>query len=319
LANEFDLIEQYFSRPVPEHFLGVGDDCALLPVDAGRQLAVSTDLLLEGRHFFSDVDPASLGHKALAVNLSDLAAMGAEPLACLLSISLPGIDHAWLKAFSDSFHALAAASSCPLVGGDTTRSVSGIVLSVTVLGQVDPALALRRAAARPGDDIWITGRLGAADVALRLLQGRLPSDPALLGATRAALEWPQPPLVFAQRLPGLAHAALDISDGLLQDLRHILKASRCGAELDYGALPVHPALAPLDEGLRREAVLSGGDVYQLCFTADPRMRERIVELAAQTGTELARVGRIVSGQGLVLRDAGGQPIDALGGGYDHFG
>src|SRR5690606_18208601 len=213
-------------RPAPAGYLGVGDDCALLPVEPGLRLATSTDLLVEGRHFFSDVDPRALGHKALAVNLSDLAAMGAQPLGCLLSLSLPHVDEAWLSAFSDGFYQLADRAQCPLIGGDTTRSPSGVVINVTVLGQVRPEHALLRSRAQVGDDVWVTGTLGAADIALRLLQGRLLADEALLAATRPALEWPQPPWQFAQALAGVAHAALDISDGLLQDLGHILTASR---------------------------------------------------------------------------------------------
>ncbi|HEY9572165.1 MAG TPA: thiamine-phosphate kinase, partial [Pusillimonas sp.] len=272
LNNEFDLIAHYFSRPAPSGFLGVGDDCALIPVEPGYRLASSADLLIEGRHFFSDVDPAALGHKALAVNLSDLAAMGAQPLACLLSLSLPTIDHDWLAAFTNGFYALADQAQCPLVGGDTTRSVAGIVINVTVMGQVKPQEALLRSGARAHDDIWVTGTLGAADIALRLLQGTLSANPALLTATRTALERPLPPWRFAQALAGVAHAALDISDGLLQDLGHILQASACGAELDYDALPIDPALQGLDEALAQNAVLAGGDVYQLCFTAAPEQR-----------------------------------------------
>src|SRR6185312_13683331 len=178
--SEFDLIARYFDRPVPPGMLGVGDDCALLPLSPGCELAVSTDMLVQGQHFLSDVDPRSLGHKALAVNLSDLAAMGARPLACTLALSLPGIDHPWLQGFSDGFHALAEKSRCPLVGGDTTHNPDGIVISVTVMGEVRRAHALRRSGAREGDDIWLSGSLGAAYVALLLRQGYLPADAARL-------------------------------------------------------------------------------------------------------------------------------------------
>lgn len=318
MTSEFDLIAQYFARPAPEGFLGVGDDCALLTVAPEHQLATTTDLLVEGRHFFVDTDPRALGHKALAVNLSDLAAMGGQPLGCLLSLSLPHVDHNWLAAFSDGFHALADHAHCPLLGGDTTRSVAGIVISVTVMGQVRSEQALRRDAARPGDDIWVTGSLGQADIALRLLQGRLPPNDRLLEATRAALEWPQPPLRFGQRLAGLAHAALDISDGLAQDLGHILAASHCGATLQYGALPVDSALASLDPGVVRDAVLSGGDVYQLCFTAAVADRQRILALASAESVRATRVGSIYAGQGLTVLDADELPITLSGAGFDHF-
>src|SRR5690606_14005848 len=316
--NEFDLIRRYFTWPVPPGYLGAGDDCALLPIGAGKQLAASTDLLIEGRHFLPDADPASLGHKALAVNLSDLAAMGAQPLGCMLGLSLPKIDEAWLKAFSESFHALADAAGCPLVGGDTTRSPDGIVISVTVLGQVEPGRALRRDAARPGDDIWVTGTLGAAHAALQWLTGQWPAHPDLLAATRAALERPCPPWAFAQKLPGLAHAALDVSDGLLQDLGHILQASRCGARLHYEALPVDAALEPLDETRRREAVLCGGDVYQLCFTAPTQNRDGIAELARACGIRATRIGVIESGTGLTVLDAAGERLPVSSQGFDHF-
>lgn len=316
--NEFDLIRRYFSRPVPPGYLGAGDDCALLPIGAGKQLAASTDLLIEGRHFLPDADPASLGHKALAVNLSDLAAMGAQPLGCMLGLSLPKIDEAWLKAFSEAFHALADAAGCPLVGGDTTRSPEGIVISVTVFGQVEPGRALRRDAAQPGDDIWVTGTLGAAHAALQWLTGQWPAQPALLAATRAALERPCPPWGFAQKLPGLAHAALDVSDGLLQDLGHILEASDCGARLHYETLPVDAALAHLDEAQVREAVLSGGDVYQLCFTSPPQNRDGIAELARTSGVRATRIGVIESAAGLTVQDAAGGRLPISSRGFDHF-
>ncbi len=315
---EFDLIARYFSRPAPPGFLGVGDDCALFPVKPGYHLATSTDLLIEGRHFFANVDPIALGHKSLAVNLSDLAAMGAQPIACLLSLSLPAVDHHWLTAFAQGFYALADQAECPLIGGDTTRSVTGTVISVTVMGQVRPEQALRRSAAIVGDDIWITGALGAADIALRLLQDKLPPNPSLLAKTRSALEWPLPPWSFGQRLAGVAHAGLDISDGLAQDLGHILKASDCGAELDYDALPVSPALQGLDPALIQDAVLKGGDVYQLCFTAAAADRQHIAALANSASVRLTRVGQIVAEPGLRVRAADGGLITVANGGFDHF-
>lgn len=315
---EFDLIARYFSRPAPPGFLGVGDDCALFPVAPGHHLATSTDLLVEGRHFFADVDPAALGHKALAVNLSDLAAMGAKPVACLLSLSLPAVDHDWLSAFSRGFYALADQAGCPLIGGDTTRSTAGIVISVTVMGQVRPDHALRRAAAQVGDDIWVTGSLGAPDIALRLLQNQLPANPDLLEATRSALEWPLPPWQFGQELAGVAHAALDISDGLAQDLGHILKASGCGAQLDYSALPIAPALQGLDSRLVQDAVLTGGDVYQLCFTAAVDDGERILASAAALSLPVTRIGQIVAEPGLRIQGADGALIPLKKAGFDHF-
>jgi thiamine-monophosphate kinase len=298
--------------------LGVGDDCALLPVSHGFQLAVSTDMLVEGEHFFPDVDPASLGHKALAVNLSDLAAMGARPLACTLSLSLPRIDHAWLSAFSEGFHALAHQAHCPLVGGDTTRSPAAVVISVTAMGEVRRSHALRRDAAKVGDDIWVTGALGAPDIALRLLQGRLAPNPQLLTATRKALEQPMPRWRFGQHLVGVARAALDISDGLLQDLGHILQASGCGAEIMLDALPVAPALAGVDPAVRQAAVLGGGDVYELCFTAAPVRREQVQAVARQYAVPVSRIGSIVSGEGVRVLGLSEAALAEAAHGYDHF-
>lgn len=318
MESEFGLIGRYFSRPAPADMLGVGDDCALFSVKPGFQLATSTDLLIEGRHFLSDADPQALGHKALAVNLSDLAAMGASPLACLLGISLPVVDHKWLTAFSEGFYDLADKAGCPLVGGDTTRSNTGIVISVTVMGQVRAEQALRRSAAQIGDDVWVTGTLGAPDIALRMLQGRLPVDQVILAAAQPSLERPEPPLAFAAGLAGVANAALDISDGLLQDLGHILRSSHCGAQLQYPAMPVHPGLKGVDPAAIQAAVLAGGDVYQLCFTALPGRREAIQALASQTATQITRIGTIVQGSDAQVFNAQGALIQSGSAGFDHF-
>jgi len=320
VVSEFDLIGRHFSRPAPAGMLGVGDDCALFSLAPGMQVATSTDMLLEGRHFLPDVDPAALGHKALAVNLSDLAAMGARPLGCLLGLALPRADEAWLAAFAAGFQDLAASHGCPLLGGDTTRSGQGVAISVTVFGEVAEGRALRRDAGRPGDDVWVSGTLGAADVALALLQGRLPADPARLAAARGALERPRPRVALGRALAGLAHAAIDVSDGLLQDLGHILAASGCGARIESAALPVDPALRGLPPDRVRQAVLGGGDVYELCFTADPADRERVLAQARLADTPVARIGRLAPPeQGLEVLDADGRPLAALPAGFDHFG
>ncbi|GAA4329523.1 thiamine-phosphate kinase [Pigmentiphaga soli] len=321
-GGEFDLIRRWFARPAPAGVLGVGDDCALLPPARGA-LAVSTDLLLEGRHFFADVDPEALGHKALAVNLSDLAAMGAAPTAFVLGLALPAADDAWLEGFSRGLFALADAHGCALVGGDTTRSAGGVAISITVFGELPPEQALKRAGARVGDDIWLSGQLGAADVALRLLRGEpgvaAPAQrDALLAATRDALERPQPRVALGLALRGVAHAAIDISDGLLQDLGHILAASGCGARLRVDELPVAPALADVPPALRRRAALGGGDVYELCFTAPPARRDLVLAAAAGTGVPVARVGVIEAAPGLRAVDDAGAPVSDLPGGFDHF-
>ena len=318
MASEFDLIARYFTRAAPAGLLGVGDDCALFPVPPGEQVATSTDLLLEGRHFFPDVDPKALGHKALAVNLSDLAAMGARPIGCVLGLALPRLDEPWLAAFAEGFHALAAAHGCPLVGGDTTRSAHDLAISVTVFGAVPPGQALRRDGARSGDDIWVSGELGAADVAYRLLDGQYPANAALLAATRGALEWPEPQVGLGTALRGIANAAIDLSDGLVQDLGHILAASRVGARLRFADLPMAPALASLEAALLQRALLGGGDVYQLCFTAPPSRRDAVLAAARTAGARVTRVGEILPQPGIAVLDAQGQPLADLPAGFDHF-
>jgi len=320
--SEFDLISCYFQRPAAVGMLGVGDDCALFTPPVGMQLAVSKDLLLEGRHFFSDVSPESLGHKALAVNLSDLAAMGAQPVACLLGLALPvwrAADPDWLQAFAQGFLALADAHLCPLLGGDTTRSDTGIAISVTVFGTVPIGQALRRDAARIGDDIWISGHAwGAADAALAILQGHYADDGRLM-ALRPALERPEPQLALGLALRGIAHACIDVSDGLLQDLGHILSASACGARLYEADLPVAPALAGWPAERLRASVLGGGDVYQLCFTAPAAAYERVRKAGEQAGVAVTRIGVVTDEPGLTVLDAQGQVLPHLPRGFDHFG
>lgn len=323
-GGEFDLIRRHFTRPAPAGVLGVGDDCALLPTSAGA-MAISTDILLEGRHFFSDVDPESLGHKALAVNLSDLAAMGAQPSAFVLGLALPAIDDPWLAAFARGMYALADRHDCPLIGGDTTRGQDGIVITITIFGKVLPGEALYRRGAAAGDDIWVSGALGDADVALRLLLDggepwvAAPGRAALLAATRGALEWPEPRVALGLALRGLASAAIDISDGLMQDLGHILAASRRGASLQADALPVSASVAALPAALRREAALAGGDVYELCFTAPVARRAAILAAASLASTPVTRVGTIEDAPGLRVLDASGSALHPLPyGGFDHF-
>ncbi len=318
MASEFDLIARHFSQASPPGMVGVGDDCAIFTPPAGHQVVTSTDLLLEGRHFFPDVDPRALGHKALAVNLSDLAAMGATPTACVLGVGLPQVDEPWLAAFAQGFLALAGQHACPLLGGDTTRSSHGLVISVTVFGTVVPGQALLRSAGQCGDDVWVSGSLGAADLAYRLLAGLIPADAQRLRDTRQALEWPTPRIGLGQALAGVAHAALDISDGLLQDLGHILTASGLGADLCYDAMPAHPALTGLPEPVVSHAVLAGGDVYELCFTASPGRREDILAIGRACAVPLARVGTLRSEAGISLSRAGKPMALPPASGFDHF-
>jgi len=321
MLSEFDLIKHYFQRARPPSgrtVLGIGDDCALLAPGPGKLLAVSSDMLVEGRHFFAGADPFQLGHKALAVNLSDLAAMGATPLGFTLALALPSADPAWLDGFSRGLFALADAHGCELVGGDTTRGPLNIC--ITIFGELAPGQALRRDAARAGDDIWISGTLGDARLALAGLLQEVPLDAADAALAAPRLHTPAPRVALGRLLAegGLAHAALDISDGLVGDLGHILAASRVGALLDVDALPAGPALARQAQDLRRRFSAAGGDDYELCFTAPAAQRDAIVAAGAQCGTAVTRVGRIEAEAGLRLVDGDGAPLAMRLQGWDHF-
>ncbi len=310
--GEFDLIERYFKRPAKRAVLGVGDDCALLQPTAGMQLAISSDMLVEGRHFFADVDPAALGHKALAVNLSDLAACGATPVAFTLALALARVDEAWLQGFSSGLLALADAHGCELVGGDTTQGPLNIC--ITVFGEVPRGQALLRSGAKEGHDIYVSGTLGDARLALEALRGKLQLPPDVLAQARARLERPQPRVALGQALRGIATSAIDISDGLVGDLGHILKASGVGATIDTDA--ALSLMAATDRKL--EYVLSGGDDYELAFTAAPAAREAVQAAAAQSGTPVTRIGRIERQNGLRLADAHGQMVEGNFRSFDHF-
>jgi thiamine-monophosphate kinase len=317
MASEFGLIEKYFTRPTPSASLGVGDDAALLAVSPGMELVISTDMLVAGTHFFPDTDPRKLGWKTLAVNISDLAAMGAQPRWATLAISLPQADEHWLAAFADGFFKCAEQYGVELIGGDTTRGP--LSLSVTILGEVPKQQALRRDAARPGDDIWVSGTLGAAALGLAALQKRVRLEETDLSHCLRALETPQPRVALGLALRGIAHAAIDISDGLLADLGHILQRSSLGADIRFDVLPVHAALAPfLAEGWTQNCLLAGGDDYELCFTASPERRNDIASIGHQLGLSLTRIGSITAGTGLRLADSEGNSIESVRTGYDHF-
>lgn len=313
--SEFDLIRCYFTRPASGAVLGVGDDAALLQVAEGMELAVSTDMLVCGTHFFPDADPFLLGHKTLAVNLSDLAAMGAVPRWATLALSLPAADEGWLQRFSEGFFALADAYGVELVGGDTTRGP--LNLSVTIMGEVPRGSALRRSGARAGDDVWVSGTLGRAALGLAHLQGsiELPGDDR--SRCLAALHRPQPRVDLGLALRGIAHSAIDISDGLLADLGHILECSHVGAELEYAAIPAD-ALRGVDGSLLRHCVLSGGDDYELCFTVPVAKRSEVEALAARLSLSLTRIGAIVKGPGCTVHSADGSVMTTKEAGYDHF-
>ncbi len=316
MPSEFELIARYFDRPARGALLGVGDDAALVRPGPGMELAVSTDMLIEGRHFAAGADPRALGHKALAVNLSDMAAMGATPRWALLAIALPAADENWLAGFTRGLFALADRFSVDLIGGDTTRGP--LTIAITILGEVPDGLALFRAGARPGDDIWVSGALGGAALALAARAGR-----ATLGAAQAAsvgrrLDEPEPRVELGERLRGIATGAIDISDGFAGDLRHVLERSGVGALVHYARLPKAPAFAGLgDEQLERDCVLSGGDDYELLFTAAQSSRTEIEALGGGLGIALTHVGAIQPGDKLVLLDARGAAMPC-GGGYDHF-
>ncbi|EZP58115.1 thiamine-phosphate kinase [Delftia sp. RIT313] len=317
--GEFDLIRRFFQRPVRRAALGVGDDCALLAPAPGMQLAVSSDMLVEGRHFFADVDPRLLGHKSLAVNLSDLAACGARPLAFTLALSLPRADAAWTEAFAAGLLALADAHGCELVGGDTTQGPLNIC--ITVFGEVPPGQALLRSGARAGDDIWVSGSLGDARLALEALLGHITLPPGTLAAARQRLEAPTPRVALGQALRGIASSALDVSDGLLGDLGHILEQSRVGASLDTRL--VTPLLdagrhTPLAIDLLHQCTLSGGDDYELCFTAPADRRDAVQAAGRDTATRVTRIGCIEAAPGLRLIGPDGAAMAPRWTSFDHF-
>lgn len=312
--SEFDLIRRYFTRPTPNANLGVGDDAALLSVSPGMELALSTDMLVSGTHFFPDADPFLLGHKTLAVNLSDMAAMGAQPRWATLALSLPHADEAWLARFSAGFFALADQYGVALVGGDTTHGP--LNLCVTILGEVPVGQALRRDGARVGDDIWVSGRLGMAALGLAHLKGECALDGAMRDRCLDALQRPQPRVALGLALRGIAHSAIDVSDGLLADLGHILECSAVAAGVELESLPVTASGAA--RGVAQRLALAGGDDYELCFTAPVPARDRLKELASQLGLALTRIGHICAGTGCEVRDASGRTLSTEKAGYDHF-
>jgi thiamine-monophosphate kinase len=319
MLSEFDLIRQYFTRArAARATLGIGDDCALLTPTPGRQTAISSDMLVEGRHFFAGADPRMLGHKSLAVNLSDLAAMGAAPTAFTLALALPAAEPDWLAGFAHGLFELADAFGCELVGGDTTRGPLNIC--ITIFGELAPGEALRRAAARAGDDIWISGTLGDARLALAACWKELALSATDLEQAAPRMHMPSPRVALGRALAEgrLAHAALDISDGLVGDLGHILAASNVGATLNVDALPAGPVLARQPRELRRRFTAAGGDDYELCFTAPAANREAIMAAGAHSGTAVTRVGRIEAEAGLRLVDAAGAPLELGLRGWDHF-
>jgi thiamine-monophosphate kinase len=317
MASEFELIRRWFTRPAKTAALGVGDDCALVQAPTGLALAITTDMLVEGTHFLPGADAALLGHKTLAVNLSDLAAMGADPRWCTLALALPDADEAWLGAFSRGFFALADRHGIELIGGDTTRGPRS--LCVTAIGTLPKGYALRRDGAQAGDDLWLSGATGEAALALEHLRGRVRLDDRHRDACCARLHAPEPRVALGRRLRGTATAAIDVSDGLVADVGHICERSRLAAEIEAPALPRAAALAALgDAALAWSCILAGGDDYELAFTAPADAREAVEQAGAAAGVPVTRIGRMGAGTGVVVRDAAGAPMPIAAPGYDHF-
>ena len=315
MANaEFELISRIRARisARSDVVLGIGDDAALLQPPPGKQLVVTTDTLNIGVHFPEATTPADVGWKSLAVNLSDLAAMGATPAWCTLSLSLPQADHAWLEAFLDGFMALADQHAVGLIGGDTTRGPLSV--SVTAMGLLEAGSALRRDGARSGDDVWVTGTLGDAAAALQAVIETREIAPFL----RQRLERPTPRIAAGQRLGGLAHSCIDLSDGLLADLGHLCERSGVGAEIELAKLPVSPELESLQSPHCRQWQAGGGDDYELCFTSSPRNRELVLQAMDFAEVAVARIGRIVAGEGVRALGEDGAEWQPVSAGYVHF-
>ncbi len=314
--GEFELIERFFTRPARRAALGVGDDCALIQPTPGMTLAVSSDMLIEGRHFVSTVAPERLGHKALAVNLSDLAACGARPLAFTLALALPGIDESFLDGFSRGLFALAEREGCELIGGDTTRGP--LAISITVLGEVPPGSALLRSGARPGDDLYVSGTLGDARLALEVFRDTVALDEPAFRAVRQAMELPTARIGLGLALRGLATSAIDVSDGLVGDLGHILARSGVGAVVEIDTVPRSAVLAAQPMAMQHECLLTGGDDYELLFTAMPDRRDAVAAAAANAAVVVTRIGHIEGGRALRVVDRRGDAVASRGLPFDHF-
>ncbi|KPF51195.1 thiamine monophosphate kinase [beta proteobacterium AAP121] len=319
--GEFELIARHFTRTGrsarPALALGVGDDCALLQPAPGQQLAISTDMLVEGRHFLSTVAPERLGHKALAVNLSDLAACGAEPLGCTLALALPRADEAFVAGFARGLFALADAHGIELVGGDTTAGP--LNLCITVFGQVPAGQALLRSGARAGDELWVTGStLGDARLALEVFRGTHTLPGEAFESVRRAMELPQPRVALGLALRGVATSAIDISDGLLGDLGHVLQRSKVGATVEVDALPRSAVLAAQPLALQHECLLAGGDDYELLFTAPASAHAAVRAAGQRAHVAVTRCGRIEAAPGLRVVDAAGHAVPTPWRSFDHF-
>ncbi len=322
MVSEFRLIADHFTHAAPRTLLGVGDDAALIKPSRGQVLAVATDMLVGGRHFFMDADPASVGHKALAVNLSDMAAMGAQPRWATLGIALPKADAPWVAAMSRGFMKLARRHGVDLIGGDTTRGPLNIC--VQIIGEVPARQALRRDGARPGDDIWVSGTLGDAALAVAARAGKIRLKSAERQLLQRRLDWPVPRTALGLALRGVAHSAIDVSDGLVADLGHICERSKVAAVIALERLPLSPMMRRcLEHPAGLAAVLGGGDDYELCFTAAPGRRAAVERAAVKARTRVTRIGRVIRAPegvcSVAVVDREGLPLATPLKGFDHFG
>jgi len=317
MNSEFDLIRQYFTRPMRQTALGVGDDAALLAPSAGMAMMVAADMLVAGTHFLPDADPYQLGWKSLAVNLSDMAAMGALPKWATLAIAMPSADESWVEPFAAGFFACADKYQVDLIGGDTTRGP--LAISVQIMGEVRANQVLLRSGAQAGDEVWVSGKLGDAALALAALQGRLALNSEELDACLPALHMPQPRVELGLLLNIMVHSAIDVSDGLLADLGHILEASGMGAEISLRHIPCSDiARSRLTDPGVQQMVLAGGDDYELCFTAPAKNHAEIAKMATLIGVSLTRIGTITAGSGLLVRGLDNEILDIKKMGFDHF-
>ncbi len=322
MPTEFDLIRHYFTHAAPRTALGVGDDAALIKAGNGQLLAVAADMLVAGRHFFKDADPESIGHKALAVNLSDMAAMGATPRWVTMGIALPKADARWVAAFSKGFMALARKHGVDLIGGDTTHGPLNIC--VQIIGEVPARQVLRRDGAKAGDDIWVSGTLGDAALAVAARTKRIKLKPAELKQAQQRLDWPVPRIALGVALRGVARSAIDVSDGLIADLGHICERSKVAAVVAFERLPVSPLLRRhLTSPVVLAAVTGGGDDYELCFTAAPAKRAAVERAALRARVRVTRIGRVIRAPAeayhAVVVDREGLPLMLGRSGFDHFG
>lgn len=318
--KEFDFIRHYLQNKQTDNdvLLGIGDDAAIVRPREGFDLCFSSDMLLANRHFFPDVAPEDLACKILAVNLSDMAAMGAIPRWILLSVALPELNESWLRAFCDAFFRICQDNSITLIGGDTTQGE--MVFNITIIGELPRGQSLRRSGAKIDDDIWVSGEIGTAAAALQHLLGKLKMPSEMVQNVLPALHCPIPRVALGQALLPIAHAAQDISDGIAQDLSHILQASNVGARIEFDKIPVYRALQSLmPSETFEQLVLTGGDDYELIFTASPQMREMIENAGLETGVCVHRIGKITASNTLEIIRANGSLIHLTQQGYDHFG